>query len=69
MSGEVEFDASPTGDRHLRARALGLAVETVKNMRGFSDHQVVRTAELYATFIDSGEVPPVAAEPAEEPNE
>lgn len=59
----------PTADSEMRVRyaALELAVQTVRNMSGFSDAQVIRTAARYEKYITTGEIPvqpqPVAADP------
>lgn len=51
-------------DEVQRVTALGLAVETVRNLSGFSDAQVIRTADRYAKYIATGEIPqPVAPMP------
>lgn len=44
--------------RMVRAEALGLAVETVKSTRNFTNFQVVHTAKLYEDYIMDGSVPP-----------
>lgn len=48
-------------ERETRYVALELAVQTVQNMSGFSDAQVIRTAEKYEKYISSGLVPPIVA--------
>lgn len=41
----------------VRYRALELAVQTIRNVQGFSDAQIIRTADRYTKFITTGEVP------------
>jgi len=44
-----------------RAKALEMAVETVRTVRDFSTYQVVHTAHLYEQFLETGSTPPAPA--------
>ena len=54
-------------ERETRYLALELAVKTVRNMSGFSDAQVIRTADKYEKYISTGAVPPLATPPPADP--
>lgn len=59
FAGTSGFVASQyADDRVRRAKALELAVETVQAVRGFTNFQVVHTADLYEKYIADGTLPP-----------
>ena len=73
FSGQAAMAVRPhelDNERAVRARALDLAVQTVQRVTGFTNYQVVHTADLYAKYISDGLVPPRAqVAPEEEPRE
>lgn len=64
---ELARRAGLSEERGARYAALDLAVQTVRNLSGFSDAQIIRTADRYEKYITDGTIPqppePVAADP------
>ena len=69
FAGTVGFSPGPyADDKARRAKALELAVETVQSVRGFTNFQVVHTADLYEKYIADGTLPP-RTQPADDEEE
>lgn len=51
--------------RDIRTTALALAVETVQNVKNFTNYQVVHTAAVYEKYIWDAEVPTLGTAPVE----